>query len=171
MGTQAYPYKEARKFPLLVLNTLLGAGMSSRLFQNIREKYGIAYSIYSFVDFLYDTGIFGIYVGTDSANTEVSIDLINKELQVLRQEPVSVEALERTKLQLKGNLMLGLESTASRMNRLAKMEIYLDDYYTLDQTIAEIEKVQVDDVLNVASELFDDKVLHTTVLRPGAAKP
>ena len=166
LGTQSYSYKNNKKYALLVLNTLLGSGMSSRLFQNIREKYGLAYSIYSFVDFLIDTGLFGVYIGTTKDNVKDSIELIFKELKELKDTAVSDEELERTKSQLKGNLMLGLESTSSRMNRLAKMEIYLDEYVTLDDTLSEIEKVSTADLLDVANELFDEKKIYTTILKP-----
>lgn len=166
LGTQAYPYRERKKFGLLVLNTLLGAGMSSRLFQNIREKQGIAYSVYSFIDFLFDAGIFGVYLGTDKENVEKSLELITRELEGLRKNPVSSEELDRTKSQLKGNLMLGLEGTSSRMNRLAKMEIYLQDYFTLDHTLAEIDAVTRTEVLETAQELFDTNRIYTTILKP-----
>jgi predicted Zn-dependent peptidase len=168
LGTQSYPYVDSKKFGLLVLNTLLGSGMSSRLFQNIREKYGLAYSVYSFIDFLQDTGIFGVYIGTDKNKIDDSIELINQELDKLRKEPVSDEELQRTKSQLKGNLMLGLESTSSRMNRLAKMEIYLEKYYTLDDTLIEIERVNSKDILDIANELFDRSRISTTILKPNA---
>ncbi len=168
LGTQAYDYRDRKKFALLVLNTLLGSGMSSRLFQNIREKHGIAYSIYSFVDFLFNTGVFGIYLGTDKENVERSLELIQDELQMLTRNSVSVDELERTKSQLKGNLMLGLEGTSSRMNRLAKMEIYLGDYFTLDDTIKEIDAVNRRDLHAIAVELFDENRLHTTILKPKA---
>lgn len=166
LGTHAYSYRDPKKFALLVLNTLLGSGMSSRLFQNIREKHGIAYSVYSFIDFLYDTGLFGIYIGTDKSKIDDSIELINKELVRLMEEPVSDADLERTKSQLKGNLMLGLESTSSRMNRLAKMEIYLQKHFTLDDTLNEIAKTTKDDVSNVANELFTQNRMYTTILMP-----
>ena len=170
LGTQSYSYKDSKKFGLLVLNTLLGSGMSSRLFQNIREKYGLAYSIFSFIDFLLDTGIFGVYIGTDKYKLDDSIDLITKELETLKKEPVSDEALQRTKSQLKGNLMLGLESTSSRMNRLAKMEVYLEKYYTLDDTLLEIERVTSKDILNIANELFDKNRIYITILEPDSEK-
>ena len=166
LGTLAYSYRDPKKFPLLILNTLLGAGMSSRLFQNIREKHGLAYSVYSFIDFLFDTGLFGVYIGTDKNKIGASIELINKELEDLKKNPVSEEELERTKNQLKGNLMLGLESTSSRMTRLAKMEIYLQQYYTLDDTLREIDKVQIEDILAVANELFNKDRIFTTILKP-----
>lgn len=166
LGTHSYSYRNPKKFGLLILNTLLGAGMSSRLFQNIREKYGLAYSVYSFVDFLYDTGMFGVYIGTDKQKIDDSLELIKGELQNFKKQPVSDTELQRTKSQLKGNLMLGLESTASRMSRLAKMEIYLNDYFTLDDTLNEIEKVTKADILAIANELFDSSRLFTTILKP-----
>lgn len=166
LGTHSYSYRDQKKFALLILNTLLGSGMSSRLFQNIREKYGLAYSIYSFIEFLFDTGLFGVYIGTDKDKIEAAIELINKELYDLKESFISGELLFRTKSQLKGNLMLGLESTSSRMNRLAKMEIYLNDYFSLDNTIEEIERVTQEDIQNVASELFDPSRIFITVLKP-----
>ncbi len=169
LGTQAYSYRNRKKFALLVLNTLLGSGMSSRLFQNIREKHGIAYSVYSFIDFMVDSGIFGVYIGTDSINIDGAIGLIREELQKLRQEYVPDDELERTKSQLKGNLMLGLESTSSRMSRLAKMEIFLQDHFSLDDTLVEIENVTKEDILSVADELFDSSRLQTTILKPKSA--
>jgi len=166
LGTQSYSYRDTKKFSLLVLNTLLGSGMSSRLFQNIREKHGLAYSVYSFIDFLIDTGLFGVYVGTDKSKVDESIALIHQELQALRTQAVPDSELFRTKSQLKGNLMLGLESTSSRMNRLAKMELYLQKYVTLDETLHEIEKVTQADLLEVANELFEEQRLHATILKP-----
>ncbi|MFQ5822759.1 MAG: M16 family metallopeptidase [bacterium] len=166
LGTQSYSYQNPKKFGLLVLNTLLGSGMSSRLFQNIREKYGLAYSIYSFIDFLQDTGLFGVYIGTDKDKINESLELINHELQLLKNKTVSEKELHLTKSQLKGNLMLGLESTASRMNRLAKMEIYLQKYFTLDDTLNEIENVTSEEIVKIANELFDQGRIFTTILKP-----
>jgi len=166
LGTHAYSYRNPKKFGLLVLNTLLGSGMSSRLFQNIREKHGIAYSVYSFIDFLYDTGLFGIYIGTDKHKVDDSIDLINRELEQLMKQPISDAELDRTKSQLKGNLMLGLESTSSRMNRLAKMELYLEKHFTLDDTLNEIAKVSKEDISDIANELFTSDRIYTTILKP-----
>lgn len=166
LGTQSYSYASEKKFALLVLNTLLGAGMSSRLFQNIREKYGLAYSVYSFIDFMFDTGMFGVYIGTDKQKIDDSISLIQKELASLMNENISPQELSRTKSQLKGNLMLGLENTSSRMNRLAKMEIYLQTHYGLDETLQAIESVTQNDVMATAKELFDKSRIFTTILKP-----
>lgn len=166
LGTQSYSYRDRKKFSLLVLNTLLGSGMSSRLFQNLREKHGLAYSVYSFIDFMHDTGLFGVYIGTDKEKIDDSIHLIHDELRRLTNELVSEEELKRTKSQLKGNLMLGLESTSSRMSRLAKMEIYLNRHFTLDHTLHEIEKISRQNIIDVANELFHENRIFTTVLKP-----
>lgn len=166
LGTHSYSYENPKKFGLLVLNTLLGSGMSSRLFQNIREKYGLAYSVYSFIDFMQDTGLFGVYIGTDKDKIDDSIDLINQELRLLMNEAISDAELQQTKSQLKGSLMLGLESTSSRMNRLAKMEIYLHNYYTVDDILVQIDRVTSKVILDIANELFEQGRIFTTVLRP-----
>jgi len=166
VGTTSYPYRDPRKFALLALNTLLGGGMSSRLFQTIRETYGLAYTVYSFLDFLLDTGVFGIYVGTDKDKVDACLELIVKELETLRHTEVPAEELARTKSQLKGNLMLGLESTSGRMNRLAKMELYVRSYYTLDDIIEKIDAVRAADIYQVANELFLPERLQTTILKP-----
>jgi len=150
----------------MVLNTLLGGGMSSRLFQQIREKEGLAYAVYTFADFYVDTGIFGAYVGTDSSRVHRALEMIIRAFQECVSNPVADDELTRIKSQLKGNLMLGLESTSNRMIRLAKMEIYLDSHSSLDKTIADIDRVKVEDVQSVAADLFDSQKLVVTLLGP-----
>lgn len=166
LGTRALRFNDTRKFNFLVMNTLLGGGMSSRLFQNIREKHGLAYSIYSFHDFMYDTGIFGTYIGTDPEREEQAVQLLKEELSCLRDEKVAAEELERTKNQLKGSLLLGLEGTSSRMNRLANMEIYLGRYYSLDEVVEGIDGVNANDMQTLAQELFEEEQQTLTVIRP-----
>ncbi len=166
MGTLALRFDDPRKFVLLVLNTLLGGGMSSRLFQNIREQHGLAYSVFSFQEFLLDTGVFGIYMGTDPERAGKAIALLQHELKRLRDERVSAAELERTINQLKGSLMLGLESTSSRMSRLAKMEIYLGEYVTLDEVCAGIESVTAEQINQLAQELFAEERMTSTIIRP-----
>ena len=166
LGTRALHFKDPRKFALLVLNTLLGGGMSSRLFQNIREQHGLAYSIFSFHDFMLDTGLFGIYMGTDPERAEKAIELLREELRRLREQPVSTTELDRTINQLKGNLMLGLESTGSRMSRLAKMELYLGEFVTLDEVCENIESVTAEQILQLAQEMFVENQLTSTIIRP-----
>ncbi len=169
IGALAYPYAEPKKFPLLLLDTILGAGMSSRLFQNVREKYGVAYNIYSFVDFYSDTGILGVYMGTDPADTERCLELIFSELKTLREQPLTALELDKIKSQLKGNLVLGLESTSSCMHRIAKMELYLETYISIDEILDRIDAVTVGDVCDVAGELLAEERLYVTQLRPNSA--
>jgi predicted Zn-dependent peptidase len=166
LGTLALRFDDPRKFVLLVLNTLLGGGMSSRLFQTIREQHGLAYSVFSFQDFLLDTGVFGVYMGTDPDRAEQAAALLRQELSRLRDEHVSAGELERTINQLKGSLMLGLESTSSRMSRLAKMEIYLGEYVTLDEVCSGIASVSAAQINQLAQELFADERMTATIIRP-----
>ncbi len=164
IGNRALPYSDDRKYSLLILHALLGGGMSSRLFQNIREKYGVAYSIYTFADFLSDTGVFGVYIGVDKANITQTRTLIDDEFKRVKDEALSEEELDKLKSQLKGNLMLGLESTHSRMNRLAKMELYLQQYFNLDQVLDGIDKVTPQDLVSVAQEILDENTTTTMIV-------
>jgi predicted Zn-dependent peptidase len=168
LGTLALRFNDPRKFVLLVLNTLLGGGMSSRLFQTIREQHGLAYSVFSFHDFMLDTGLFGVYLGTDPERAEKAMMLLRQELQKLCDEPVSASELIRTVNQLKGSLMLGLESTGSRMSRLAKMEIYLNDYVTLNDVCAGIASVTAEQIQQLAQELFAEERMTATIIRPAS---
>ncbi|MFN3821986.1 MAG: M16 family metallopeptidase, partial [bacterium] len=163
-GVHAYPYNDPRKYALLVLNAVLGGGMSSRLFQTLRERHGLAYSVYSFTEFFSDTGLFGIYVGTEPQKVKKALQLIHKELDRLTKNSLSHRQLEFYKDQLKGSLLLGLESPSARMNRLGKMEIYTGRWYSLDEVVAQLDKVTVDDVKSVAEDLFSQRPQFTTML-------
>jgi predicted Zn-dependent peptidase len=165
-GTQGLAYDDPDKFAFLILNTALGGGMSSRLFQNIREKFGFTYNVYSFADTFRDTGFFGVYIATDRTKTDKAIDLILHELDRLRTQPLSPDELSRLKDQLKGNLMLGLEQVSSRMHRLAKMELYLNDFLSLDDLLNAIDKVTSEDVLAVAQRLVQPDQQLITILKP-----
>lgn len=166
LGTVAFSIKSRNRYPLHVLNTLLGDGMSSRLFQNIRERYGFAYSIYSYANLMSDTGLFGAYIGTDERHVDRSIDLIWKELSKVRTKPVSKAELQRTKAQLKGSMMLSLESIPSRMMRLGNSELYFNEVTSLDSIIHHIDKVTQEDIQRVASELFLEGRHSTVIFRP-----
>lgn len=160
LGTSALSYSHHRKFELLILNTLLGAGMGSRLFQNIRERHGLAYAIYSFVDFFKDHGLMGIYLGTEAHKTGKALKLLEKELNRLKNKPVSERELKQLKSQLKGNLVLSLESTARRMSRLAKTEIYLQAFQSIDQVIRQIDRVTRESLYELETRLFNrDRML------------
>jgi predicted Zn-dependent peptidase len=166
LGRRAFSYSDQRRHALLLLNTILGAGMSSRLFQNIREKHGLAYSIYSFVDFFMDTGMFGIYLGTDREKLDLAIELVKKELNNLSQKPVPEDELLKRKNQMKGNLLLGMESTSNRMDRLARMETYYEEFKPIEATIRSIESVNQEQILEIAAGLFREAELYSTILRP-----
>jgi predicted Zn-dependent peptidase len=149
-----------------VLNALLGEGMSSRLYQSIREKHGLAYSVYSYVTMLSDAGVFGVYLGTDKKNIEKALDLVHKELERLRARDVPKAELERTKSQIKGTLMLGLENMSGRMIRLGSSEISLDSYVSLDTILKKVNAVNCEDIRRVAVDLFDASRFSTIVIRP-----
>ncbi len=170
LGTIGYSVKSRQRYPLLVLNTLLGEGMSSRLFQNIREKYGFAYSVYSFANLMSDTGNFGAYIGTDKNNIENSIELIQKELEKLRTKPVGSAELKRTKAQLKGTMMLSLESMSSRMMRLGSGEMYLGEFIPYDEVLRKIDAVDVEAMLETAKHLFKPENFSTIIFQPTISK-
>ncbi|MDP8226907.1 MAG: insulinase family protein, partial [Candidatus Celaenobacter polaris] len=153
-------------YTLLELNAILSGGMSSRLFQNIREKHGISYDIGSFVDFFHDTGCIGIYAATKPKNSKKSIDLIHKEIRSIMEKPVAETELERIKALLKSSILIGLESTSARMNRLAKQYIYIKEIYPIDRVIAQIENIKSADIQRVAQRIFDKEIFVTTILKP-----
>jgi predicted Zn-dependent peptidase len=166
IGGESVSYKSEARFPLMIINTYLGGGMSSRLFQQIRERRGLAYSIYSFLDFYSDIGLFGIYAGTDVVNIKKVETLVRKELKNLSTVPISRSALLKVKNQLKGNLLLSLESTSRRMSRLARNEIYYGDYVSLDELIQRIDRVDQAEILKTAMDLLQPDNFTTVVLKP-----
>lgn len=170
LGTTAFSIRSKERYPLLVLNTLLGDGMSSRLFQNVREKYGFAYNVYSFANMLSDSGSFGVYVGTDRIHVDASTDLILKELNKLKAKPVSNAEISRTKAQLKGSMMLSLESIPHRMMRLGSSELYFGELSPLDALLKHIDTVNAGQIQQLAKELFREDRFSKIVFRPDKAK-
>lgn len=154
MGVPAYRLAHEMRYPLYILNTVLGAGMSSRLFQNIREKQGAAYAVYSELNLFSDTGCLVVYAGTASETAKKVVESVVNEFRELKQNLIGDDELQRAKDHLKGSLMLSLESTSSRMSNLARQELYFDKYMTLDEMLANIEGVQKDDVQRVAQQFF-----------------
>ena len=167
VGVHSYPQGHADRFTAYVMNTILGGSMSSRLFQNIREKRGLAYSVFSGLSMYRDAGLASIYAGCANENVPQVLDLIVAELRALAGDVVPDSELRRAKDHLKGNLMLSLESTSSRMTHLARQDLYFDRFYTLDETLASIEAVTGEDVLRVTRDLFNDGALAATVLGGG----
>ena len=158
--SQAHP----KRYIAYVLNTLLGGGMSSRLFQEIREKRGKAYSVYSFSSSYKDVGYFGVYAGTSLESTEEVVELIVKELQKLAAGEVSDVELSRTQGQLVGSMMLGLESTDSWMSHIARDEIYFGKTVTTDEICRQIRAVSRDDVIELADAFFASGAMTLTLL-------
>jgi predicted Zn-dependent peptidase len=142
--------------------------MSSRLFQNIREKRGLAYSVFSSLSAYRDAGNIMVYAGCAADAVEEVVDLCVEELRGLKRSPVPEAELKRAKDHLKGSLMLSLENTASRMSHLARQEIYFDRHFGLDETLAGVQRVSADDIQRVACDLFANGSLAATVLGPTA---
>lgn len=165
-GTIAFNVHSKMRYPGLVLNAVLGDGMSSRLFQQIREKHGLAYSVYSFLTLMKETGVFGIYVGTDKNSVRSAVDLSYNELYKLKTKPLTTGELKRAKAQLKGSMLLSLESTSNRMMRLGNGELYFGEYIPLDLIVKNIDSVNADDVQQVAKVLFHVEDFTTVVLSP-----
>src|SRR2546425_4641006 len=150
LGVPSYPVPHQDRFACYVLNTLLGGGMSSRLFQNIRERQGLAYAVFSELNPYRDTGCLSIYAGTSIESARKVIESILNEFQQLKQERISEEELRRAKDHLKGSLMLSLESTSSRMSNLARQEMYFQRFFSLDELVESIERVTAEDVQRIA---------------------
>jgi predicted Zn-dependent peptidase len=166
LGTPAYPQSHEDRFASYVLNTVFGGSMSSRLFQNIREKRGLAYAVFSGLTAYHDAGMLTVYAGCAAETVGEVIDLVVEEMRAMKRDSITPGELRRSKDHLKGSLMLSLESTSSRMTHLARQDIYFDRHDTLDETLARIEAVTADDVQRVASRLFSNGSLGVTVLGP-----
>ncbi|HKI44265.1 MAG TPA: pitrilysin family protein [Balneolales bacterium] len=166
IGKRGLSSSDPERYKLLLIQTILSGGMSSRLHQNIREKYGYCYSISAFLQSYLDTGVFGVYIGTDKDYLTHVKELIFKEFTKLKEERVDENELGQAKSQLKGKLLLSQESMSSRMNRLAKSEIYFDRFITLDELVESIDAVSAEDIRNYATEFFNEDEFSETVLLP-----
>ena len=164
LGTAGYQQDHENRYSSYVLNTVLGGSMSSRLFQNVREKRGLAYAVFSGLSAYRDAGSMTIYAGCANHAVSELIDVVVAELRRLKDEPLPASELQRAKDHLKGSLMLNLESTSSRMSHLARQEIYFDRQFGLDETLEGVERVTLDDIQRVAHELFTDNAIAATVL-------
>jgi predicted Zn-dependent peptidase len=164
LGTNSYPQNHPDRYVSYIMNTVLGGSMSSRLFQNVREKRGLAYAVFSGLSAYRDAGNITIYAGCANEAVPEVVDLCVEELRGLKKAAVPHAELRRAKDHLKGSLMLSLENTASRMSHLARQEIYRDRTDTLDEMLAAIERVTVDDVHRLAESFFAAGSLGITVL-------
>jgi len=164
LGVPAPKVTDDSRYATSILNTVLGGGMSSRLFQTIREERGLAYSVYSDMSPYRDTGNFCVYAGTSAGKALEVIDLILAEFRNLKEIPISEEELTRAKDQLKGNILMGLESSNARMANLARQEMYFQQFYSVDEIIARIEEVNADQVQAMAQRLFEPERIAVTLL-------
>jgi predicted Zn-dependent peptidase len=166
LGTGGLARSDERRFALGVLNNALGGGMSSRLFQEVRERRGLAYSVYSYHSQYADTGLFGVYAGCAPSKVTEVLKLCREQLDAVAARGVTAEEIARGKGQLKGSLVLGLEDTGSRMSRLGKGELVYGEQLTVDQVIARIDAVTPDDIRDVASAVLADSRLGLAVIGP-----
>lgn len=164
LGVEAPRVNDDRRYAVYLLNTILGGGMSSRLFQTIREDRGLAYSIYSEMNPFRDSGSICVYAGASVANTEQVVQLTLAELSRLKRETVSEPELKRAKDQLKSNIVIGLESSGSRMSNLARQQMYFGRFFGVDEITADIDRVGVDDVQRLATDLFHGDAVALTLL-------
>jgi predicted Zn-dependent peptidase len=154
IGTDTFPYRDPRRHAVALLANVLGGGMSSRLFQRVREELGLAYSVYAFQSFYRDGGQMGVYVGTQPGRAVDAVDAIQAELHAVAREGLDADALAEAKQQLKGQVTLALESPAARMFRLAGFPLHEVSYRSIDDTLQDIHAVTADEVAGVASEFF-----------------
>src|SRR3954454_11568365 len=154
LGTRGIARGDDRRFAVGVLNSALGGGMSSRLFQEVREKRGLAYSVYSYNSQYADTGIFGVYAGCLPAKVDEVLEICRDEVAKVAEHGITEEELERGKGQLRGSFVLGLEDTGSRMSRIGKSELVYDSLLSVDEILARIEAVTLDDVRTVGRDIL-----------------
>jgi predicted Zn-dependent peptidase len=166
IGVPSYAQAHEKRYALLILNTVLGGGMSSRLFQNVREKRGLAYAVFSGISMFEDAGCLSVYAGTSTENIRRVVGLVMEEFAALKDRPLTDEELKRAKDYLKGSLLLGLESSSNRMANLARQEMIFGRYLSMDETAAGIDAVTSEAVIGVARELFDGSRIAFTALGP-----
>jgi len=168
--TPGISYGDDRRYTMSILNNILGGSMSSRLFQNIREKRGMAYSVYSYQNHYRQAGLFTIYVGTNYSQAGETLKLALEELELMKSELVTEKELNRAKEQMKGSMILGLESSSSRMSYNARSLYYYDRIMTLEEISKAIDKVSANEIKKLANELFDKKKFHLSGIGPFKGK-
>ena len=164
VGVPSHPIAHEDRHASYILNTLLGGGMSSRLFQNVREKQGLAYSIFSELNPYKDTGCLAVYAGTSLQSAPKVVQSVMREFRAIKAGELPAEEVNRAKDQLKGSLMLSLESSMARMSNLARQEMYHDRFMGMDEIIARVQEVTVESVVQAANEMFRQEAIAVTVL-------
>ena len=168
-GTRAVAHGDPQRFPFLLLSTLLGGGMSSRLFQRIREELGLAYSVYTYQSFHADSGMHGVYVATAPETAGAALDAIREELHSVAEHGLPADEIAMGRQQLKGQVTLSLESVSSRMYRAASVELYDEPYRTVDEVLTLIDAITVEDVASVARTYFVPDQMTVVSLGPKSA--
>jgi len=166
LGYPGLKFSDEDRISALAINVYLGSGMSSVLFQKIREERGLAYSVYTFHDFYRDAGLVGAYLGTDREHIRQAVDIILTELNRLKKRKLSSNKLDKIKGQMKGQLALSMESTASRMSRLARQELMNQPYKSHIQILNDVEKITSSQILELSNRLFDHSQVAVAVLGP-----
>ncbi len=166
IGCKGLHYTHEERFTISALNSVLGNSMSSRLFQEVREQHALAYSIYSYVTSYRDTGLLTVYAGTDPANALEVVRLVMKEFKKIKEEGITPAEERRVKNQIKGSLVLSLESSNSHMSRIARQEIYFGKYLSMDDIIKGVEKVTAEQVQQLAQQLFEPGAVSLSILGP-----
>ncbi len=164
LGVAAPPINDARRYCGYLMNTILGGGMSSRLFQTVREDRGLAYSIYSELNPFRDTGSLCVYAGASVEKADEVVRLTLGEIRRLKEQPVEAAELERAKAQLKSNIVMGMESSGSRMSNLARQQMYYGRFFGVEEIVADIERVTVEQIQDLARDLFQTDRLALTML-------
>jgi len=164
LGVPSPKITDENRYATLILNTVLGGGMSSRLFQTIREERGMAYSIYSDLSPYSDTGSLCVYAGTSADKALEMLDLVMAEFSALKQTPLTPEELHRAKEQVKGNILLGLESSGSRMSNLARQEMYFHHFFSVEDVLERLDAVTAEEVQTMAQKLFVSESIAVTLL-------
>jgi len=170
LGKRIFPYQDSRRWALNVLNGILSAGMSSRLFQNIREKYGYAYSVFSFYDLFVESGLFAIYAATSPDKSDKVVALIEEEVVNLANGTITEAELEKVKTMISAGTVLALESTTARMHRIGRQTIYHGKPVPIDESLAKIEAVTILDIETVAEEVLLDSEWSRIIVQPKEKK-
>ncbi|ABQ26097.1 M16 family metallopeptidase [Geotalea uraniireducens] len=164
LGVKGLPQHHSQRYEAFIMNTILGGSMSSRLFQEVREKQGLAYSVYSYMASHVDAGSLVVYAGSGQEHFTEVLEITVRELMRLKKEPISLLELDSAREQLKGNLILSLESSDNRMSKLAKNEIYFGGYQPLEEITAGFDRVTSESIMQLSSELLDDNYLTLVLL-------
>ena len=169
IGSATFAHSDPRRYAMSMIGLLFGGGMSSRLFQRVREELGLAYSVYSFQSFHQDTGMHGVYVGTTPETARAAVDAINEEMENLAANGLSADELAAGKSQLKGQITLSLESANSRMYRAAGVELYEEPYRTLDEVLALVDAIDAETVAALCKDYYSPSSQTLVTLGPKAA--